>query len=128
VPIICSTQAGGGCRITLRLTVVETLSGARVVGLAARSRPNAHKGATAVRHRTVTLASVGARLARGAHATIVTGLNATGRRLLASRRRFTAYLSVSGTVIGVIESQLSQQLVTLSASSRSASRHAAYRR
>jgi hypothetical protein len=127
VPIICSTLAGGGCRITLRLTVVETLSGGRIVGLAARWRPSARRSAAALRHRTVTFAGVRAHLASGAHTTVVASLNATGRRLLASRRRFTASLSVTGTVIGVIESQLSQQLVTLGVSSRSASRHAAHR-
>ena len=126
VPIICSTLAGGGCRITLRLTVVETLSGARIVGLAARWRPSAHPSA-ATRHRTVTLAGVRAHLASGAHTTVVAALNANGRHLLATRRRFTASLSVSGTVIGVIESQLAQQLVTLGASSRSASSHGAHR-
>lgn len=128
VPIICSTLAGGGCRITLRLTVVETLSAGRIVGLAARWRPSARRSGAAVRHRTVTLAGVRAHLASGAHTTVVAALNGIGRRLLASRRRFTASLSVSGTVIGVIESQLAQRLVTLGASSRSASSHASHRR
>ena len=44
VPIVCSTQASGGCEVTLRLTAVETLSGASRRGgrgaLAAR-RPRA---------------------------------------------------------------------------------------
>jgi hypothetical protein len=128
VPIICSTQASAGCEIALRLTVVETLSGRRIVAIAARSKRSAHKSAAALRHLTVTLASVRVHLARGAHTTVTAALNATGRRLLASRRRFTAYLYLRGTVIGVIESQLAQQLVTLGASPRGASTHAARRR
>jgi hypothetical protein len=128
VPIICSTQASAGCQVTLRLTVVETLSGGRIVAIAARSKRSAHKSAAAVRHRTVTLASVRVHLARGTHRTVVAALNATGRRLLAAMRRFTAYVYVSGTVIGVIEAQLAQQLVALSSSPRGASTHAARRR
>jgi hypothetical protein len=128
VPIICSTQTSAGCQVTLRLTVVETLRGRRVVAIAARWTRGAHGSAAALRHLTVTLASVRVHLARGAHRTVVATLNATGRRLLASRRRLTAYLSVSGTVIGMIESQLAEQLVALGASSRKASTHAVHRR
>jgi photosystem II stability/assembly factor-like uncharacterized protein len=127
VPITCSRQASAGCRITLRLTVVETLSGSRVVAIAARSKRSAHDRAAALRHLTVTLASARVHLARGAHRTVAAALNATGRRLLASRRHLTAYLYVSGTVIGVIQSQLAQRLVALGAPSRSASTHAARR-
>jgi hypothetical protein len=58
----------------------------------------------------------------------VAALDSTGRRLLASVRHFSAYAYVTGTVIGVIEAQLAQQLVALSASSHSASTHAARRR
>jgi len=55
-------------------------------------------------------------------------LGSTGRRLLAVDRRFTAYLYVRGTVIGVIESQLARELVTISASSGHAADHGARRR
>jgi len=128
VPIICSSHASGGCQIALRLTVSETLSGRRIVAIAARWKRSAHKSASALRHLTVTLASVRVQLARGAHRTVVAALNATGRRLLASTRHFSAYLYVSGTVIGVIESQLAQQIVALGVSSRSTTTHAGRRR
>lgn len=128
VPVTCSTQASGGCRVTLRLTIRESLSGSRIVAITARSTHGAHAGAASLRHVTVTLASVRAHIARGAHATLATALHATGRRLLAARRRFGAYAYVSGTVIGVIEAQLAQQLVTLSASAQRASTRAAHRR
>jgi hypothetical protein len=128
VPITCSTLASGGCEVTLRLTAVETLSGRRVVAIAARSKRSAHQSATTLHQRAVTLASVRVHLSPGARSTVTAPLTATGKRLLASARRFTAYAHVSGTVIGVIEAQLAQQLVTLSISSHDASTHAARRR
>jgi hypothetical protein len=123
VPITCSPRAGGGCELALRLQAVEALSGRRVVAIAARAASKAHGRATALRHRTITLASVRVHLQAGAHATIAVALSATARRLLAARRRFSAYLYVSGTVIGVIEAQLARQLLTLSSASHSASVH-----
>jgi hypothetical protein len=128
VPIVCSAQASGGCEVTLRVKAVETLSGGHVVAVAARAKPRARGSTAALRHVTVTLASVRVRVARGAHTTVVATLDSTGRRLLASVRHFSAYAYVTGTVIGVIEAQLAQQLVALSASSHSASTHAARRR
>jgi hypothetical protein len=128
VPVTCSTQAAGGCQVALRLTVLESLSGSRIVAIAARATRGVHAGAASLRHVTVTLASARAHLSRGAHATLTAALDATGRRLLAARRRFGAYAYVSGTVVGVIEAQLARQLVTLSASAHSASTHAAHRR
>jgi hypothetical protein len=98
------------------------------VAVAARAKRIAHRSAAAVRHVTITLASVRVHLAPGAHTAISAILNNTGRRLLASERRFTSYLYVSGTVIGVIEAQLAQRLVTLTATARGASTHAARRR
>jgi hypothetical protein len=128
VPIACSTLANGGCHVALRLTAVETLSGGRIVAISARAKRTAHRSAAAVRHVTINLASVRVHLAPGAHTAISAILNTTGRRLLASKRRFTSYLYVSGTVIGVIEAQLAQRLVTLTAPPRGASTHAARRR
>jgi hypothetical protein len=123
VPIVCSTLASSGCEVTLKLTAVETLSGRRVVAVAARAR-SADGHAAATRHTTITLASVHARLAHGAHVTLAATLSPTARRLLASRRRFSAYATVHGTVVGVIEAQLAQQLLTLDAPAHRVSSHA----
>jgi hypothetical protein len=124
VPIVCSAQASGGCKVTLRLAAVETLNGRRVLAVAAGWAQPAHESATGPRHLTVTLANTRAQLAAGAHRIVTATLNATARRLLVSRRRFNAYVYVSGTVIGVIEAQLARQLITLGASARRASAHA----
>jgi hypothetical protein len=128
VPLSCSTLASNGCEVTLRLSAVETRSGARILAIAARPTRRAHNSAAGLRHLTVTLASARAHLPAGAHTTLVAVLSSTGRRLLAARRRFSANLSVSGTVIGVIQAQLAQKLLTLNAPSHSASTHAAHRR
>jgi hypothetical protein len=127
VPVTCSAQASGGCAVALRLTAVETLSGRRVVAIAARSRRHAHASAS-MSQRTITLASVRTRLSPGAHAAIAATLAPAARRLLAAARRFTAELRVSGTVIGVIQAQLAEQVLTLTAPSRHSSSHAARER
>jgi photosystem II stability/assembly factor-like uncharacterized protein len=126
VPVSCSSQASGGCRVALRLTAVETLSGGRIVAVTARTG-RARKSA-GLRHRTVTLVSLRLRLGRGAHTTVAAALGTTGRRLLAREHHFTASLNVTGTIIGVIEGQLAQQLVTLSNGAHGASTHATRRR
>ena len=122
VPVSCSSQASGTCNLSLRLTAVETLSGGRIVAVTARTG-HARKSA-GLGHRTVTLVSVRLRLGRGTHTTVAAALGTTGRRLLARERHFTANLNVTGTIIGVIEGQLAQQVVTLSNGAHGASTHA----
>ncbi len=126
VPVSCSSQASGACNVSLHLTVVEALSGGQVVAVAART--GRARKSTGLRHRTVTLVSVRLRLGRGTHTTVTAGLGTSGRRLLARERHFTANLNVSGTIIGVIEGQLAQQLVTLSNGAHGASTHATHHR
>jgi Alpha galactosidase A/Alpha galactosidase C-terminal beta sandwich domain len=116
VPVTCSPQASGGCQIALRLSAVETLSAGHVLAVAARAPGRAHTSA-AVQQRTLTLASARVHVAAGAHTTLAGALSATGRRLLASIRPFSAYLYVSGTVIGVIEAQLARELIAVGTSS-----------
>jgi hypothetical protein len=128
VPVSCSAEAGGGCQLLLRLTAVETLSGARVVAVTARATPRAHNSAAGLRRVTVTLASVRVHLTAGARTTLTATLTATAKRLLNARHHLSAYLSVGGTVIGVIEAQLLHQRITLTASPHAASTHAARRR
>ncbi len=121
VPITCSSNAFSGCHVSVRVTVVEALAGRRVVGVSARA-PRGSAEAS-LRHATVTVASASTRVARGARHTVTATLNSTGRRLVAAKRRFAATLSVSGTVIGVIESTLAHQTVVLSASKHAARGH-----
>ena len=115
VPVTCSAQASEGCRLALRLSVVETLQGRRI--LAVQARPvRAVRGSL---HRlTVTLAAAQVTLPRGARRSITLSLAGAGARLLAARRHLVAALQVSGTVIGVIEGQLGSQTVELTAPSK----------
>ncbi|HSZ69519.1 MAG TPA: hypothetical protein VK756_04075 [Solirubrobacteraceae bacterium] len=109
VPVKCSAQAAGSCTLKLRLTVLETLQGNRVLALAAR-------------RVTVTVGARTARLKPGQQATLTVSLNTTGRRLLAQRRRLAMHLSVGGTVLGAISASLRSTTVTLSSSGKAASR------
>ncbi len=88
VPITCSAHAGGGCTIVVRLT---SSSGRRSVALATRR----------------------ARLGAGARSTIVLVLGKVSRRLLGARRRTSAQVTVTGTVIGVIQAQLAREQLTI---------------
>jgi hypothetical protein len=101
IGVSCSPRAANGCNVSLRLTAVETISGRRVLALAASTR------------RTIMLASARAFIARGSQRTISLRLTAGARKLLASRHSIPARLVASGTVIGVIEATLVQRVVQL---------------
>jgi hypothetical protein len=115
VSVTCSAQAAGSCTIALRLTVVETLRGSRVIAVAARSRGTSR--------RTVTVGAVTAHVPAGQRRTVTVALNASGRRLLKSLHRLSAKLSVSGTVVGAISAQLRSATVTLGGAGRASSHH-----
>jgi hypothetical protein len=123
VPVACSAHAEDGCRVSLRVSVVETLRGRSVVAVAARAARANPARAASVRHATVTLASARAHLGAGAHQTVTATIDASGQRLLAARHSFSASVTVSGTVIGIIEAQLAHQTLRM-VSSHSASTHA----
>jgi hypothetical protein len=117
VPLKCSAQAAGSCKLKLRLTVLETLHGTRVVAVAAQTR-----------RTTVTVGSRTARLKPGQQATVAVTLNATGKQLLARMRRLPVKLSVSGTVVGAISASLKSTTVTLAAAGRASSHKASHGR
>jgi hypothetical protein len=73
VRVACTGPSGTSCRLTLRLTVVETLKGHRVVGVSAAKK---HR-------RTVVVGSATITLAGGRTSTVTVSLNKTGRALLA---------------------------------------------
>jgi hypothetical protein len=127
VPLRCSGEAAGGCQVVVRVTVLETLSGGRLIAVAAggsRARTAARRGSpAAVRRLTVAIAGVRVHLARGQRRTLTLALNRAGRSLLAHRRALPATLTVSGTIIGVIEAALAQQRIVLGAVPHGASRH-----
>jgi len=128
LPVACSAQAPSGCRINARLTLVETLQGRRIVAIAASPPPRgARRGgrAAALRRVTVTLASAGGLIAPGRHAVLSLALTRAAARLLAARRRLPAQLSVSGTVIGVIQASLATRTLLLESAPARGARHVA---
>ncbi len=118
VAVTCSAQAAGSCTITLRLTVVETLHGRRVIAAAAARHTS---------HKTVTVGAVTAHVPTGQRSTVTVALNAAGRRLLRSLHRLSVKLSVSGTVVGAISAQLRSATVTLGGAGKASSRKASVR-
>jgi hypothetical protein len=126
VPLTCSAQAAGSCTITVRLTVLETLRGSRVIAVAARSIARLAKVTAARRtsHKTVTVGAVTVHVPAGQRRTVTVALNTTGRRLLTSLHKLTAKLSVSGTVVGAISAQLRSATVTLGGAAGKASHKA----
>ncbi len=109
VPLHCSAQAAGSCTLQLGLTVQETLSGKRVVAVAARSAP------VRTRRTTATIGSRTVRLRPGQQYTATIALNAAGRSLIASRRQLAVRLAVTGTVVGAISASLRSATLTLTA-------------
>jgi len=127
LPVACSPQAPDGCRLSVRLSTVETLRGGRVIAISAAPAPRRRGRSTlapSLRQLTVTLASASVRLSPGQHRTMSVGLGSTGKRLLAARHVLPAELSVRGTVIGVIESTLARQRLVISRALGRGSRHA----
>lgn len=111
VPLTCSRQAAGSCTIALRLTVVETLRGSRIVAVAAQRS----------RRVTVTVGASTVHLKPGQQLTATVALNAAGRSLLAHEHRLAVQLTVSGTVVGALRAALKSATVTLSAAAKTSS-------
>jgi hypothetical protein len=91
--VLCSGPAGGSCRVTERLIVVEKLRSGKVIGVTARAK----RRRRTVR-RTVVCAISTASVRVGASRTFTLKLNGAGRRLLTKRHRlpveFLAILTV----------------------------------
>jgi hypothetical protein len=88
VSITC--RGDTSCVVSLKLTVRETLRKHRVVAVVARR--------IKLTHRTVTVGTASATVQLRKAVRI--GLNRTGRKLLAARRRFTAKLTVTQRIAG----------------------------
>jgi hypothetical protein len=92
VAVRCSPRAAGACAIALRLTVAQSVHRRRV---------------------TLTVGVSGVRLRPGQRRAVSVSLSSLGGRLLAHAKRLAVQLTVSGTVIGVLEAVLSRQRLTL---------------
>jgi hypothetical protein len=92
VPISCSGQAGAQCKLTLTMTVTETLKGHKVIAVSA-SKGKKHKKVVTVGSKTVTLTA-------GSSETVKNPLNGKGKKLLKARHTLKAKLRVSEALGG----------------------------
>jgi hypothetical protein len=90
IPITCTGDTS--CKVSLKLTVTETLRGHKLVAVSARR--------TKVIHKTVVVGRASATIKAGRTTTVRISLNRTGRRLLAARHTLRAKLTVTQTVAG----------------------------
>jgi len=86
--VSCTGAAGTSCTVTLTLSVLETLSGHHVTGVAAAASGKGTKRSIVVGSKTVTLAA-------GSSESVTVTLDAAGKKLLASRRRLPVKLLAS---------------------------------
>jgi hypothetical protein len=87
VAVTC--RGATSCRVSLTLTVHETLRGHRIVAISAAKTKKPK-----VKHRLVVVGSASATVGAGKTAKLKVSLNRTGRGLLAARHRLTATLTV----------------------------------
>ena len=104
VPIACKGDTS--CKVSLKLTVTETFRGHRLIAVSARK--------VKVTRKTVVLGTKSATIGAGRTATVRIGLNRIGRKLLATRHKVTAKLTVTQR-IGGHNRTLSTQKVTFKA-------------
>jgi hypothetical protein len=99
--IRCS--GGTTCHVSLRLTVTETFAGKKLIAVSARRR-RTHKKVVVVGGRTT------GSIAPGHSVTLRIKLNRTGIKLLATRHRFTAELTVRQSLAGRTKAILSRKV------------------
>lgn len=105
VAITCKGDTS--CTVSLRLTVIETMRGHRLIAVSARRAK--------LTHRTVVLGSATVTVKAGRTATAHVSLNRAGRKLLAARHKLTAKLAVTQRISGRSRT-ISTQKITFKAS------------
>jgi hypothetical protein len=98
VPVTCSPQADGSCKITLTLTTLQSV------------------------HHKLTLTKVGSSttsIGSGSKRTLTVALNAAGRRLLRSHHSLAVTLTVKGTVLGKLIATLQTAKFSFGAAAKS---------
>ncbi len=109
VPVTCSPQAAGSCKITLTLTVVQT-----------------------AQHKRTVVGSSTTSFGAGTKRTLSVSLNATGQRMLRAKHKLAVTLTVRGTVLGKLTATLQTYKFTFGGSGAAsakarASKHAPHR-
>jgi hypothetical protein len=102
----CAGADGATCTATASITVLETLRGGKVTGVAASAQPP-------IRRRVVTIGTAAVTLAGGNIETLRVKLTRLGRRLLAARHSLAVKLTLTSG-----NAEISSTIVTLRAQSR----------
>jgi hypothetical protein len=89
VRITCT--GGTSCKVSLVLTVKETLKGHKIIAVSARRKAK-------VTHKVVVVGTASATISAGHSKNVRISLNRTGRKLLAARHKLTAKLQVTQRV------------------------------
>jgi hypothetical protein len=105
VPVRCTGATGAVCKVSVTLTVIETVKGGKVTAVSAAKK------------KTVVLATASTTIAAGQAKTIVIALNATGKHLLAQHHTLKVKLAI--TQPGVAKaSVVSGQTITFKATQK----------
>jgi hypothetical protein len=113
--LACAGAASQSCHLTITLTTVEHLAGARLLGVsAARARS---------RTRRVTVGEIAVTLQAGQVATLKVPLNAIGKRLLRRLHRLPVTVTTSSTGASGQAVRLSSRRLTLTAARKRTHRH-----
>jgi hypothetical protein len=113
--VSCAGPSSATCELTLTVTVTETLKGGKLVAVSASGKKG--KGHPKTVKRTVTVGSETISLTGGQSEVAKVALNATGKRLLASRHKLAAQLTTIQTTSGH-STVLSHAVVTFKASGK----------
>ena len=92
VSVAIRCKGDTSCKVSLKLTVIETLRGHKIIAVSARKAK--------VTHRTVVLGTASATIKAGRAQTVRVSLDRTGRKLPAARHKLTAKLTVTQRIAG----------------------------
>jgi hypothetical protein len=101
VRVTCTGAPGAQCKLSLNMSVTETLRGHKVIAVAAR-----------LRHKVVSVGSTHVTLSAGTTETVRVSLNRTGRNLLATRQVLKVELVVTEALGNGQSATVSKQTVT----------------
>jgi hypothetical protein len=91
--VSCTGAAGAVCKLSFKLTVIETFKGHKLVAVTARKRIK-------TTHKVVVVGTAKITLNAGHSHTVRVGLNRTGKRLLNSRHQLPAKLLITQAIAG----------------------------
>jgi hypothetical protein len=87
ITIGCTGVQGSHCTATLALTTTETIHAGKVVAVTATKRP---------KRKTLSLGHASVTINAGSSESVTLSLNGVGKRLLATRHRLPATLTITG--------------------------------